>query len=185
MELDDDWLDEEDAPGAERERREREFQRLASRMASLGFADGVEAGQEAALQDAFDRGYGEGFASVDGAAVRATSALATFAEFYARHGAALGVPVSIAALVFGGAPKLARDEILARLARLLSDGNGDTGARGAELWAQLLGWADAGEAEFTQGQLDMAVNAAISGAGPALRSAHEPLAAAASGGGCG
>jgi hypothetical protein len=192
MDLDDDaWLEDEDAPGAERARREREFQRLANRMASLGFSDGVDAGQEAALQDAFDRGYCEGYAGVDCAAVRATSVLATFAEFYARHGAALGVPVSIAALVFSGAPpKLPRDDILDRFVRLLGDGGAAApGLSGAELWAQLLGWADAGAAEFTQGQLDMAVNAAISSAGPSLRSAHEPILAAARDGhahsGCG
>ncbi|KAJ1616202.1 hypothetical protein T492DRAFT_1108196 [Pavlovales sp. CCMP2436] len=137
-------------------------------MASLGFSDGVEAGQESVLQGAFDRGYRDGLAGAERDAVRMTSVLATFAEFYARHGAALGVPVSIAALVFDGASRLARDDIMHRLARLLS--NGTTGGHEAAQWAQLFGWGDAraGEVEFMQAQFDVAVDATIRSAGPSL-----------------
>jgi hypothetical protein len=177
-----DWLEEDDdGPAAERAAREREYEALASRMATLGFQDGVEAGQEMALQSAFDRGYGEGFRGVESDAVRMASTLSTFVEFYARHGAALGVPVSLAALVFGEAPKLPRDDILRRLARLLSDSAEAASASDAERWARLFSWADASGAEFTPKQLDVAMDAAISGAGPSLNSVHRPVSDAAGG----
>lgn len=167
----DDWLDEE---GDDEPEREREYARLASRMGSLGFSDGAEAGHAAVLQAAFDRGYREGFGNVETNAVRMASALATFAEFYARHGAALGIPVSLSALVYGDAPKLAAEDVTRRLARLLGThdpaADADTPAR----WARLLGWAEsADEAEFTRRQFDVAVDAVVRDGGASFaRKAH-------------
>ncbi|KAG8467821.1 hypothetical protein KFE25_006873 [Diacronema lutheri] len=167
----DDWLEEEEghAPGAERERAERELEygRLARRLGALGFSDGADAGHEAVLQASFDRGYREGFASAHADAVRMTSELATFAEFYARHGSALGMPISLSALVFADAHKLARDDIARRLASLLA-GNGTPADAGApDRWARLFGWEDV-RAEFTKRQFDVAVDATIRTAGPSL-----------------
>lgn len=168
MEAEDWWEDEDSSPRAE---REREYARLASRMGSLGFADGAEAGHAAALQAAFDSGYRDGFGDVEAEAVRMTSALATVVEFYARHGAALGVPVSLSALVFGDESKLARNDIMQRLARLLGSYDPVADAQAPTRLARLFGWADAcaGDAEFTKRQFDIAIDATIRAGAPSLR----------------
>mmetsp|Transcript_14916 Transcript_14916/g.40178 ORF Transcript_14916/g.40178 Transcript_14916/m.40178 type:complete len:162 (+) Transcript_14916:15-500(+) len=114
-----DWLDD----GAEeRDDMERERARLEARMATLGFNDGLSAGEEAALQEAFDTGFREGLDGVPTATVRLRSMLATFVEFYSRHGAALGLHSCISGLVFALDETLAASEAATRMARVMGDG---------------------------------------------------------------
>eukprot|EP00307_Rebecca_sp_RCC1486_P010238 CAMPEP_0119412650 /NCGR_PEP_ID=MMETSP1335-20130426/5013_1 /TAXON_ID=259385 /ORGANISM="Chrysoculter rhomboideus, Strain RCC1486" /LENGTH=200 /DNA_ID=CAMNT_0007437401 /DNA_START=92 /DNA_END=697 /DNA_ORIENTATION=+ len=163
-----DWLEDDDAttsPMYEQRRREREYLHLESRMATLGFADGVAAGQESVMQGAFDAGYREGLDSVLVEDVEFRSMLATFVEFYARHGVALGMPVSIAALVFRGDERLGADEVVRRMCSLVCNSSVAQPAD-CSRWASLLGWGD-GSAELASihvvpAQLDVALSALLS-----------------------
>lgn len=163
----DDWLEDDEetvAPAFEQRRREREYAHLESRMSTLGFSDGVAAGQDSVMQDAFDAGYREGLDSVFSEDVRFRSVLSTFVEFYARHGVALGMPVSIATIVFRDEPCLGADEVVRRLAALVCNSRDALSADSAR-WAALLGWGRAGEAlsavQVTPPQFDVAVQALL------------------------
>lgn len=161
--MDDEWWAPGDDRELERQRREADLARLEATMGAIGYSDGVTAGEEGALQPAFDRAYVQGIDSVLGEDVEHRSMVAVMMDFYARHGAAVNMPVALSAHVFGAEDALPAEEVAVRLHAVVCD-DGDTGVTaGTEditAWLRLLGWERT--ESMSPAQLDVALSGMVS-----------------------